>query len=317
MATYRLGVVVHPAADVRSSLDVLVEWCRRHGVELVAPDGGRGVEHAGVAGLDGSRFAATVDGVVSLGGDGTMLGAMRALVDRPVPVLGVNHGNLGFLVEVQPDQLPAALDRLVGDAFEVETLPCLRVDVVVVGAPEEGAAAGAVAFNDVVLARRGGESAVTATLQVDGAEYGYYHCDALVVATPIGSTAYNYAAGGPVLSPSTRSVVVSPVAPMSGFARAAVLADSDEVDLLLQAPSREVVIETDGVAVATAGSGDAVRVRVQRDAGQVVRLDPLRHARTNMAKLGLLGVPLRGDQLRGLLPPEVSAVIAPDPPHPR
>lgn len=305
MTGYRVGVALHPSRDVSDSLDVLVRWCADRGAEVVARAGATHRDHPGVRVVEDAVFAATVDGVVSLGGDGTLLGAMRGLVGRPVPVLGVDRGEVGFLVEVQPDQLPAALERLVRGDFAVESHPCLRVRVVPVGggdAPDAVGGAGAVAFNDVALARRGGGTPVGAALRVGGDEYGYYRCDALVVATPVGSTAYSYAAGGPVLSPSTPSVVVTPVAPMAGLGRAVVLGDGDEIDLVLQQPSSGIAVEVDGTVVATVGAADAVQVRVQRDAGRVVRLDALRHTRASMVKLGLLGVPVRGEQLEGVLP---------------
>ena len=285
MNGYRVGVALHPTRDVSDSLDVLVRWCTERGSEVVARAGSAHQGHAGVRVVEDVVFAATVDGVVSLGGDGTLLGAMRGLVGRPVPVLGVDRGDVGFLVEVQPDQLPAALERLVRGDFAVESHPCLRVRVVPGGGgdvPGPADAAVAVGFNDVALARRGGGTPVGATLRVDGDEYGYYRCDALVVATPVGSTAYNYAAGGPVLSPSTPSVVVTPVAPMAGLGRAVVL-----------------------------GDGDAVQVRVQRGAGRVVRLDALRHARASMVKLSLLGVPVRREHLEGELPSAVARGMVP------
>ena len=314
MNGYRVGVALHPTRDVSDSLDVLVRWCTERGSEVVARAGSAHQGHAGVRVVEDVVFAATVDGVVSLGGDGTLLGAMRGLVGRPVPVLGVDRGDVGFLVEVQPDQLPAALERLVRGDFAVESHPCLRVRVVPGGGgdvPGPADAAVAVGFNDVALARRGGGTPVGATLRVDGDEYGYYRCDALVVATPVGSTAYNYAAGGPVLSPSTPSVVVTPVAPMAGLGRAVVLGDGDEIDLALQRPSSGVAVEVDGTVVANVGQDDAVQVRVQRGAGRVVRLDALRHARASMVKLSLLGVPVRREHLEGELPSAVARGMVP------
>ncbi len=118
-----------------------------------------------------------------------MLGAMRLVVGRPTPVLGVNHGNLGFLVEVSPAELPVALDRLTRvTSCWSRTVACW-VD-------------GAAAFNDAVITGARQWATVNVDLAVNGVQYGYYRCDAVVACTPTGSTAYNYAAGGPVLSPS-------------------------------------------------------------------------------------------------------------------
>ncbi len=162
--------------------------------------GGRGevgdAARIGCRGLDDGEFAASVDAVVSLGGDGTMLGALRLLADRPVPVLGVNHGHLGFLVDIRPAELGTALDRIAAGEYGVELRHALRVRVGRDGADEH------VAFNDVVVGRAPGSSAVAVDLSVATARYGYYRADAVIVATATGSTAYSYAAGGPVISPS-------------------------------------------------------------------------------------------------------------------
>ena len=116
-----------------------------------------------------------------------MLGAMRLMVERPVPVLGVNHGNLGFLVEVTPNDLPSALQRLTAGNFSIEQYECLQTSVDRAGFTVRHG------FNDVVLAPAGRVGPVSVDLTVNDLRYGYYRGDAVIVSTPIGSTAYNYA----------------------------------------------------------------------------------------------------------------------------
>src|SRR3712207_3447261 len=132
---------------------------------------------------------------------------MRMVADRPVPVLGVNFGRLGFLTEVEGTDLDAALGALAEGRSSVEVRSCLKVRH---GAGES------IAFNDVVLARVPGEGLVEATLSVAGRRYGHFRCDSLILATPMGSTAYSYAAGGPVVSPGTDGILVTPSAPLNG-----------------------------------------------------------------------------------------------------
>jgi len=138
------------------------------------------------------------DALISLGGDGTMLGALRLVAQRPIPIVGVNLGSRGFLVEVEPHELDDALDRIDTGDFTIE---------------EHSAAV----LSDGTLARA--MSAVQASLTVKGRASGRYRCDALVIATPIGSTAYSYAAGGPLVSPMLEAMIISPVAPISGISR--------------------------------------------------------------------------------------------------
>lgn len=127
--------------------------------------------------------------------------------------------------------------------------------------------------------------------------YGYYRADAIVAATPAGSTAYNYAAGGPVLSPALSGSVVTPVAPMAGIDRSVVLAARERYRFDIAEGTRSAALEVDGLVVGEVATGAQLEVRLRKDAGSVVRLDAERHGRTGRLKLGLLDLPLRPDQL--------------------
>jgi NAD+ kinase len=233
-----------------------------------------------------------------LGGDGTMLGAMRLVINRPVPVLGVNHGNLGFLVEVTPAGLPSALERLAAGDFTIEQHGCLDVSADGVDLATR------FGFNDMVLSRSGRQGAVSVDLAVNDLHYGYYRGDAVVVSTPTGSTAYNYAAGGPVLSPSSGAVVITPVAPMSGIARPVVLGADDQICLAAAVDSASIAVDIDGTPAGEVGHGDQLTATMRREAAQVVRLSATEHASRSRVKLSLLDLPLRPDQLLELIPPE-------------
>jgi NAD+ kinase len=231
--------------------------------------------------------------LISLGGDGTMLGALRLVAQRPVPILGVNLGSLGFLVEVQPHELGTALDRLdTGDYTIEEHSAAVLSD----GSDES------IAFNDIALASVPGEGAVQASLTVNGRASGRYRCDALVIATPIGSTAYSYAAGGPVVSPMLDAVVISPVAPISGISRAAVISAAEPIALALLEGSGQPALQVDGTIMRRMQPGEALDVRLRPRAGLVVRLDPERYRRRSEVKLSLLDLPYLPEEMRDLLP---------------
>ena len=292
-----VGLVLHPTRTDQAALAVLAGQTdpdvRLIGLERDAdrlPDG--------VAAVPERQFADRVTAVVSLGGDGTMLGAMRLVAARPVPVLGVNTGHLGFLVETQPQDLSAALEQLQRGDFVVEEHYGLRI---------EHPGGQSMAFNDAVLTRAG-SSSVSVDLVIAGRQYGYYRCDAVVVATPHGSTAYNYAAGGPVVSPAAPVLVVTPVAPMAGIARAVVLDGGEPLQLSCAADGPSARLEIDGTDGGRFGDGDVLRVQLAPGAGQVVRLDPAGHAARNRIKLSLQDLPLRRDQLLELVPPELRTV---------
>src|SRR3954463_9111639 len=194
----RLGLVLHPSNDPAPVAEKLTSWARSHGKQLIADarDAPRLPDE--VEPVSEAQLADEADALISLGGDGTMLGALRLAADRPVPILGVNLGNLGFLVEVEPHELDAALDRLEMGDFTIEE----HSAAVLTDGPDQS-----IAFNDIALASVPGEGAVQASLTVMGRASGRYRCDALVIATPIGSTAYSYAAGRPLVSAVLYGVV--------------------------------------------------------------------------------------------------------------
>ncbi|WP_275414754.1 hypothetical protein [Paractinoplanes durhamensis] len=152
------------------------------------------------------------------------------------------------------------------------------------------------------MARLGRKGAVSVDLTIDDQTYGYYKCDAVVVSTPHGSTAYNYAAGGPVVSPSAEAVVITPVAPMAGIGRSVVLGRDDRITLTVAPESAPVAIDVDGTVAGQLGAGDVLRAQLRAGAGQVVRLAAGEHASRSRVKLSLLDVPLRRDQLLELVP---------------
>jgi NAD+ kinase len=289
----RLGLILHPRSDPMPVVEKLTSWARSRGKRVF-------VDARDVARLTGDvepvsedELVEQADILISLGGDGTMLGALRRVAHRPVPVLGVNLGNRGFLVEIQPQELDRALERLDTGDYEVEE----HSAAVLTDGRDES-----IAFNDIALASVPGDGAVQATLTMSGRAGGRYRCDALVIATPIGSTAYSYAAGGPLVSPTLDAVVISPVAPISGIARAAVLSATEPIVLTLVEGSGQPVLQVDGTIKRRMQEGDALEVRLRPGAGFVVRLDSDRYNRRSGVKLSLLDLPFLPEELSDLLP---------------
>ena len=289
----RLGLVLHPRSDPAPVVEKLTSWARAHGKQLIADRRDAARLPDDVEAVSEGELGERSDALISLGGDGTMLGALRLVADRPIPVLGVNLGHRGFLVEVQPQEVDAALDRLDAGQFTIEEHSAA---VLKDGSDES------VAFNDIALASVPGEGAVQASLSMSGRASGRYRCDVLVIATPIGSTAYSYAAGGPFVSPMLEAVVISPVAPISGISRPVVLSGEEPIGLTLSEGSGRPALQVDGAIVRRMQPGEAVEVRLRPRAGLVVRLDPERYERRSGVKLSLLDLPFPPEELRDLLP---------------
>jgi NAD+ kinase len=290
-----MGLVLHPRRDCSGAVGQVASWTATHGVALLAADDD--VARLGLRGVTPvtrDELAAGSDALIALGGDGTLLGAMRLVADRPVPVLGVNLGRLGFLAEVEGRDLDAALEALAEGRSTIETRACLVV---------RHDEAEQLAFNDAVLARVPGAGLVEATMAVAGQPYGHYKCDALILATPMGSTAYNYAAGGPVVSPSAAGVLVTPSAPLNGIARSLMLGPAERLTLELTAGSPAV--ELDGVLSGRLEPGAVLEVSLRPDAGRLVRIEGSRAAARSRVKLSLLDLPVLPQELVELLPPHM------------
>ncbi|MGY1673665.1 NAD(+)/NADH kinase [Geodermatophilus sp. SYSU D00710] len=299
----RLGLVLHPTRDSSAAVAQVLAWTGGTDVELVA--GRADVDRLGLTGVTPvpvAELAATSDGLIALGGDGTILGAMRLMTDRPVPVLGVNLGHLGFLAEVEARELGEALAAMAEGRVRTESRGCL---VVRQGEREW------LAFNDAVLARVPGEGMVTAELSVGGQRYAHVRCDAVIVATAMGSTAYNYAAGGPVVSPEVECILVTPAAPAQGISRTVLLGARETLSLAIG--SGRPAIELDGVLGEQLGPGDELTVSYRPDAAQLVRIEGSRSAERSRAKLSLLDLPFLPEELLELLPRDVRERMREDP----
>src|SRR4051812_889258 len=288
-----MGLVLPPRRDCSPAIGQVAAWTSTHGVQLIAAaDDVARLGVPGVTAVSVEELATTSDAVIALGGDGTLLGAMRLVAARPVPVLGVNFGRLGFLAEVEGPELEAALEAVPEGRATTESRSCL----VVRQDDTEN-----LVFNDAVLARVPGAGLVEATMAVAGQPYGHYKCDALILASPMGSTAYNYAAGGPVVSPEVAGVLVTPSAPLNGIARSLLLGPAES--LMLELTAGSPAVELDGVLSGRLEPGAVVEVSLRPDAGRLVRIQGSRAAARSRVKLSLLDLPVLPQELVELLPP--------------
>jgi len=276
-----VGLVLHPRRDCSDAMATVAGWAREQGATVL----GLAEEVARIDGevtpVDETVMAARSDLVVSMGGDGTMLRALRLVQGQRAPVLGVNLGRLGFLAEIDIPELGEALSAIDGHRFTVETRSAVRADF---------PGGSTTAFNDVVLVRvpgRGGAAVVE--LQVEGHRFLRYAADAVVVATPTGSTAYSFSAGGPIVSPRVEGLLVIPSAPHSAFNRALVLSAGEKLSLHVRPTSGELAIEADGQVIGTVGPGDVVDLAMVPAAAQVVRLGRTTFYQRAQRRLGLAG----------------------------
>ncbi len=234
------------------------------------------VERAGVgvrvAGAWGHVPADALTGaelIICVGGDGTVLRAARLAVPRPIPILGVNMGRLGFLTSVNRDAFFDQFDRILAGEWEIEKRLMVAATIT------EGEAAGRsfLGLNDIVLSRRSPGRPVYVELAVDGDRVALYRCDGMIVATPTGSTGYSLSAGGPILAPVERHLVVTPVSAHLAIGRSLVLEPSSTVMLSVRS-DEGAILTVDGQEDLPLAGGARVSLSASEHVASFALLNP-------------------------------------------
>jgi NAD+ kinase len=258
-----LGLVLHPERDSAEAVTAVLDWAARKGTEVLGIETEIERLNCAAVPVPAAEIGQRADLLISLGGDGTMLRAMRLADRQRASVLGVNLGKLGFLAEVDVPDLPGALSAIDDHQFTVE--PRLAVDAVIGGQVET-------AFNDVAVVRFPGQPTAVVAVLAAGHPFVSYAADAVVVATPTGSTAYSFSAGGPIVSPAVEALLVTPAAPHSAYNRGLVLSIHDSLALEILPASGRLAVEVDGQLAAHVDIGDRIELRPRPGAAHVVRL---------------------------------------------
>ncbi|MGW2491518.1 NAD(+)/NADH kinase [Streptomyces sp. NPDC001606] len=303
MTVNRLGLVVHGGRpEAVQAADVVRDWCRERAVRCtdidVWHDGGRRGAQEEV------EAAGDPDLVVTLGGDGTFLRGARLAAKHDALVLGVDLGRLGFLTEVPAAEVRPALDAVREDRFRIDRrmLLALRASRRLEVPPgvesliargrgpllppppvrpdceadrDWGIPLDVTALNDVVLEKLARDRQISVGVYVAGRLLASYSADALLVATPTGSTAYSFAAGGPVVSPRAEVLVFTPVAPHMAFDRSVVTAPDEPVGLRLLERSGPAAVSIDGQLRGVLDPGDWIGVYAAPRRLRAVRLGPM------------------------------------------
>ncbi|MFF0850678.1 NAD(+)/NADH kinase [Streptomyces sp. NPDC003280] len=303
MTVNRVGLVVHSGrAEAVAAASAVREWCAEHAVACADIDVWReGERHSAREEIDA---AGDPDMIVTLGGDGTFLRGARLAAENDALVLGVDLGRVGFLTEVPASAVRAALEAVREERITVENrmlltlrascrlevpanmealvrygrgpmLPPPRVRPECEIGDDWGVALNVMALNDVVLEKLTRDRQVSAGVYLAGRLLAAYSADALLVATPTGSTAYSFAAGGPVVSPRAEGLVFTPVAPHMAFNRSVVAAPDEPIALRVLERSGQAAVSIDGQVRGVLGPGEWIGVYAAPRRLKAVRLGPM------------------------------------------
>ncbi|HXK11681.1 MAG TPA: NAD(+)/NADH kinase [Vicinamibacteria bacterium] len=256
-----IGVLARPdLREAAPALAGLVDWLGRKNVRVCLEEATAALGDSRLAGsclvASGRDMAGLADALVVLGGDGTLLAASR-LVDKPIPVLGVNFGSLGFLTEITLDDLYPALEGVLAGRYVHEERRLLRTVV----RRRSRADVTTDVLNDVVITKAGPSRIIEVDVTVDGSFVSSFRADGIIVSSPTGSTAYNLAAGGPILHPTLPAVVITPICPHMLTNRPLVVGDEARIEVRLRAARDvEVYAALDGQETFAFADGDHVIV---------------------------------------------------------
>lgn len=243
--------------EVGKIIPGLLAWLHNHAYRVIV-DQETASYSEGLEAVSRVQMAAqTLNLVVVLGGDGTLLSAARVTATADVPLLGVNLGSLGFLTEAPIAALYPMLEAIVHGRAPVESRALMQCDLL----RAEKVLGSYLIFNDAVVNKTALARLNNYDLYIDKAFVSSYRADGMIVATPTGSTAYSLSAGGPVLMPSVQAFVITPVAPHSLTHRPLVVPDSAEIEILLRSEEEVAYLSLDGQPGLDLSDGDRVRCR--------------------------------------------------------
>jgi NAD+ kinase len=278
------GIILHHerAQAAELALDA-VAWLEDRGHEVRLPVQDAGLVGRPDLGFAESNFARNLDVALSLGGDGTMLRTVALVAREGVPVIGVNVGQLGYLSEVEPPGVRMALKRFLAGSYEVEERMMLEAEV------EADAYEGPtrhLALNEAVLEKTPMGHTVRLGVSVDGETFTPYAADGLIVATATGSTAYAFSARGPIVEPTHRCLLLTPVSPHMLFDRSLIFDPSAQLRIEVQG-HRPATLSVDGSNLGPLHVGDSVTCTAADVAARFVTFGPRDFLRILKSKFGL------------------------------
>jgi NAD+ kinase len=317
-----IGLVVHTGKAVAlAAADAVRDWARTHDIlstdiDVWSVNGSNGRLHA----AEEAVRAGKPELIVTVGGDGTFLRGVRVAATIDAMVLGVDVGRVGFLTETSVPDLRSALDAVLGGDFGVDerlmvTMCASRPLEIPEGIeallrygrgpalppprprehrsqdPDNGVPLDILALNDIVFEKLARDRQASVAVSVNGRVFASYSADAVIVSTPTGSTAYSFAAGGPVLSPHMDALVFTPVAPHMSFNRSLVLGPEERVTVRVLERSGQVAVSVDGALRGVLDPGDWITVHAGSPRARLVRLTDIDFLGRVRDRLGLADAP--------------------------
>ena len=274
----KIGVILRPSTpELKDSFFKLKKIFNDHDIEVYIDSISAGM--IDVMGMEFDNLCKQSDALVTLGGDGTLISAVRRSFNYDIPILGVYAGNLGFLSDVSMDELDAFISNMKDGKCRVDERAVLEAKVI-----KDGEELKMYAFNDIVLTRPSISNMIHIETLVDGKAFNMYHGDGVIVSTPTGSTAYNLSAGGPVLFPLTEVFALTPICPHSLTQRAVVLPGKFSIEM--KTPKNRALIIIDGQDMHELEQNESVHIKLASKRAKLIHREEFNYFDVLKDKLG-------------------------------
>lgn len=237
----KIGIICKPGRkEPQEILKELLPLLRQKGCEtFVDADAAAALS---ISGFSRDEIASFVDLVLVLGGDGTMLNVSRLVAEKGIPILGINLGSLGFITEVNRDEIFNAVDKMLNDGFEIEERLMLSAAIHRNGKKITEY----IVLNDIVINKGALARIIDLETNINNNYVTTFKADGLIISTPTGSTAYSLSAGGPILYPTLESIVLTPICSHTLTNRPIVLPDNSKIEIIIKSLSEDVFLTLDG-----------------------------------------------------------------------
>lgn len=258
----KVGIVLRPSSpQLRDTFMRVRDELEKSGIEVMIES-----NSSGMIGLIGSEFASIIkqcDALMSLGGDGTLISLLRRAYPHHIPSLGVNTGKLGFLTAFMPEYLPRFTDKLKNGEYDIKKHLILQAHI----ESANGESKTAIAVNEFLISKHDLSGIVSIDAQINHTHFNTYTCDGLIIGTPTGSTAYNISAGGSVIYPYCRNILITPIAPHSLTQRPLVLSDEFELTFSTKEEAKFII---DGQEMIDIMPSDCVKIRALDEGALII-----------------------------------------------
>lgn len=282
-----MKIAIHPNITKSGAGEILervIKFAQKNDIQLVLPlREGKFFYHEELTVPDITKE--NIDMAISIGGDGTLLGLCRRLAKNGIPVCGINIGHLGFLADIEPSEIEAKLTKIVRKEYKIEER--LMLSAFIKREDEINYVGSAV--NDIVVSKCGVSRMLHFNLSINDYTVTSYKADGLIISTPTGSTAYSLSAGGPIVNPKVKGIIVTPICPHSCFIRPMVIDESEKVILdiinIISMNKRSVNLTLDGQESVDIEPNDEILIQKANFPAQIIRFEDKNFYRTFMSKL--------------------------------